>query len=411
MKSKRLLIALMACATCALLCACPPTPVDTRGPDPDNTTISYTTFKKEMPDYGFMISRNINADPAPSTFEELKSLTYTRKDRNTFYREDEEHQRVDLVFRRTKIYAARFENARKFFEEFFGIDSTIDFVKDDQGRLIIKEENHNGPEGMTETHQFRVFVDPTGKFIALAEDPYIPDSDLNDLFSMELVSVKEFREFYSMTESKIEDEYVKAYIERYNISRYDLSADNHGEKLDEIVTYGMYYKLGYSVRDNLSFKDIGMSEDKFISNAAMVIFDFEFPVPNSDETKIENILFDIKNNKVYLNANLRFYREAEKCVTLKQDVLKSIQEDLIKNVGPDDGNKYHDLKYSYNVYIIDSEGKHINYSSRARNDVNSLFDAYWRKLYKKCFGKDHKLNTKSFDPSQNENKRLYSGVN
>ena len=398
MKSKRLLIALMACATCALLCACPPTPVDTRGPDPDNTTISYTTFKKEMPDYGFMISRNINADPAPSTFEELKSLTYTRKDRNTFYREDEEHQRVDLVFRRTKIYVARFENARKFFEEFFGIDSTIDFVKDDQGRLIIKEENHNGPEGMTETHQFRVFVDPTGKFIALAEDPYIPDSDLNDLFSMELVSVKEFREFYSMTESKIEDEYVKAYIERYNISRYDLSADNHGEKLDEIVTYGMYYKLGYSVRDNLSFKDIGMSEDKFISNAAMVLFDFEF-------------LFDIKNNKVYLNANLRFYREAEKCVTLKQDVLKSIQEDLIKNVGPDDGNKYHDLKYSYNVYIIDSEGKHINYSSRARNDVNSLFDAYWRKLYKKCFGKDHKLNTKNFDPSQNENKRLYSGVN
>ena len=202
MKSKRLLIALMACATCALLCACPPTPVDTRGPDPDNTTISYTTFKKEMPDYGFMISRNINADPAPSTFEELKSLTYTRKDRNTFYREDEEHQRVDLVFRRTKIYVARFENARKFFEEFFGIDSTIDFVKDDQGRLIIKEENHNGPEGMTETHQFRVFVDPTGKFIALAEDPYIPDSDLNDLFSMELVSVKEFREFYSMPTSK-----------------------------------------------------------------------------------------------------------------------------------------------------------------------------------------------------------------
>ena len=173
----------------------------------------------------------------------------------------------------------------------------------------------------------------------------------------------------------------------------------------------MYYKLGYSVRDNLSFKDIGMSEDKFISNAAMVIFEFEFPMPNSDETKIENILFDIKNNKVYLNANLRFYREAEKCVKLKQDVLKSIQEDLIKNVGPDDGNKYHDLKYSYNVYIIDSEGKHINYSSRARNDVNSLFDAYWRKLYKKCFGKDHKLNTKNFDPSQNENKRLYSGVN
>lgn len=407
MKAKRLLIVLMVCIACVLLCACPPTPVDTRGPDPDNTTISYTTFKKEMPDYGFMISRNINADPAPSTFEELKSLTYTRKDRNTFYRVDEEHQRVDLVFRRTKIYAARFENARKFFEEFFGIDSTIDFVKDDQGRLIIKEENHNGPEGMTETHQFRVFVDPTGKFIALAEDPYIPDSDLNDLFSMDLVSVKEFREFYSMTERKIEDEYVKAYIERYNISRFDLSADNHGEKLDEIVTYGMYYKLGYSVRDNLSFKDIGMSEGKFISNAAMVIFEFEFPVPNSDEKKVENILFDIKNNKVYLNANLRFYREAEKCVKLKQDVLKSIQEDLIKNVGPDDGNKYHDLKYSYNVYIIDSKGKHINYSSRARNDVNSLFDAYWRKLYKKCFGKDHKLNTKNFDPALNEKRGLF----
>ena len=405
MKAKRLLIVLMACATCVLLCACPPTPVDTRGPDPDYTT-TRTSTKKDAPDYEFLLRKYIDIKPVPSTFEELKALTQARKDANMFYQEYEDHQYVDLVFRRNKFYVARYENVQEFFEKFFKNNTSLDFVKDDDGRVIIKEETHNGPEGMTETFEFRVFVDRSGKFIVLSDNPYVPDSDLNDFFSVDLVSAKEFREFYSI-DSKIEDELIEAYIEKNHITRYDLSNEEHGEKLVEIVTNGTYYMLGYSLWEILSVKDVTIPEEEFIKNARLIFFEFEFPVPKSDKTKVENMLFDFRHNKVYYNANVSFYREAEKCVELKEDALKSIQEDLIKNVGPDDGNKYHDLKYSYTVYVIDSEGRYIHYSSRARNSVNTLFDAYWRKLYKTCFGKDHKLVTKGYDPALNEKRGIF----
>ena len=412
MKTKKLLIVLMACATCVLLCACPPMPPPTNTADctdPDYTTTG-TANKKDAPDYRLKIRQYFNIEPDHTTFEELKELTQARKDDNAFYREYEEHQYVDLVFRRNKFYVARYENVQEFFEEFFKYNTSLDFVKDDDGRVIIKEETHNGPEGMMETFEFRVFVDPSGKFIVLSDNPYVPDSDLTDFFSVELVSAKEFRENYSL-DSKIDDEYIEAYIEKFHISKYDLSNEEHGEKLKEIVANGTYYMLGYSIWDILSVKDVTIPEDAFIRNARLIFIEFEFPVPKSDKTKNENILFDLRHNKVYYNADTHFYREAEKCVELKEDALKSIQEDLIKNVGPDDGNKYHDLKYSYSVYVFDSEGKYLHYSSSARNSVNTLFDAYWRKLYKTCFGKDHKLNTKNIDPAQNEKRKFFGGGN
>ena len=397
----------MACATCVLLCACPPTRVETptRGPSPDYTTTG-TSTKKEAPDYEFKLRQYIDIKPAHSTFEELKELTQARKDPNTFYREDEEHQYVDLIFRRSKFYVGRYENVQEFFVYFFSSSTSLSFIEDDDGRVIIKEEKHNGPEGMMYMAEYRVFVDPSGKFIVLSENTYVQDSDLNDFFSVQLVSAKVFREFYSL-DSKIDDELIEAYIEKFHISKFDLSNEEHGEKLVEIVTNGTYYMLGYSLWEILSVKDVTIPEEEFIKNARLIFFEFEFPVPKSDKTKVENMLFDFRHNKVYYNANVSFYREAEKCVELKEDALKSIQEDLIKNVGPDDGNKYHDLKYSYTVYVIDSEGRYIHYSSRARNSVNTLFDAYWRKLYKTCFGKDHKLVTKGYDPALNEKRGLF----
>ena len=415
MKTKRLLIALMACATCTLLCACPPMPPPTNtadctdGPLPDYTTTG-TSTKKDAPDYMFMLRKYIDIKPAHSTFEELKELTQARKDPNMFYREYEEHQYVDLVFRGNKFYVGRYENVQELFERFFSTSSSLEFVKEDDGRVIITEVNYNGPEGMMQTFQFRVFVEPSGKYIVLTENIYISNADLNDFFSVQLVSAKVFREFYSL-DSEIDDELIEAYIEKFHISKFDLSYEDHGEKLKEIVTYGNYSMLGYSIWDILSMKDVTIPEDAFIRNARMIFIEFEFPVPKSDKTKNENILFDLRHNKVYYNAYTHFYREAEKCVELKEDALKSIREDLIRNVGPDDGNKYHDLKYSYSVYVIDSEGRYLHYSSRARNSVNTLFDAYWRQLYKTCFGQDHKLNTKNIDPAQNEKRKLFGGGN
>ena len=405
----------MACATCTLLCACPPVPPPTNtgdctdGPLPDYTT-TRAENKKDAPDYEFKLRQYIDIKPAHSTFEELKELTQARKDPNTFYREDEEHQYVDLIFRRSKFYVGRYENVQEFFVYFFSSSTSLSFIEDYDGRVIIKEEKHNGPEGMMYMAEYRVFVDPSGKFIVLSENTYVQDSDLNDFFSVQLVSAKVFREFYSL-DSKIDDELIEAYIEKFHISKFALSYEDHGEKLKEIVTYGNYSMLGYSIWDILSMKDVTIPEDAFIRNARMIFIEFEFPVPKSDKTKNENILFDLRHNKVYYNADTHFYREAEKCVELKEDALKSIREDLIKNVGPDDGNKYHDLKYSYSVYVIDSEGKYLHYSSRARNSVNTLFDAYWRQLYKMCFGQDHKLNTKNIDPAQNEKRKLFGGGN
>ena len=140
----------MAFATCTLLCVCPPMPPPTNtgdctdGPLPDYTTTG-TSTKKDAPDYMFMLRKYIDIKPSHSTFEELKELTQARKDPNMFYREYEEHQYVDLVFRGNKFYVGRYENVQELFDRFFSTSSSFEFVKEDDGRVIITEVNYNGP--------------------------------------------------------------------------------------------------------------------------------------------------------------------------------------------------------------------------------------------------------------------------
>ena len=90
---------------------------------------------------------------------------------------------------------------------------------------------------------------------------------------------------------------------------------------------------------------------------------------------------------------------------LKQG-LKSIGE-LPENVGQNDQNKKHKLKYSYIVFVIDADGKFMRFSVLAKNSVNAKFDVYWKALYKECFGKDYKLDTEGFDPGKNVTRRIY----
>ena len=33
-------------------------------------------------------------------------------------------------------------------------------------------------------------------------------------------------------------------------------------------------------------------------------------------------------------------------------------------------------------------------------------DTYWRELYKMCFGKEHKINTKGYDPELNKKRGI-----
>ena len=412
MKAKRFLVWLLAGTMFVPFCACgkvpdaAPVETPTEGPLPTTT--------REVPDYMSELKKHLGVDPAPSTFEEVKALAKSRQQRG-YYSEDEDHHCCELMYGGNHYYVIRYEKAQEWFMYRFkaGTDY-LSYEMDSNGTLIIKDDSYSGPEGMLMPYSFRAFVDESRRFLMIAigyeNVPYIPDADIaafkGVLSKNTFISVKEFKEYYSMNDSKIDDEIIENYIRINHLSSFSLKQENHREILENIIAEGRYDKLGFAVW-KLDMTDNKVSAEEFIKDAKLIYFEFEFPVPKSNETKTENLIFDLWNNKVYFNADTDNYRDAEARAELKDEALKSIREDLLKNVGPDDGNKYHDLKYSYLVCIIDSEGKYMRFTVRARNSVNTLFDTYWRTLYKMCFGKDHKLNTKGFDPEQNIKRRLY----
>ena len=185
-----------------------------------------------------MLKQHLGVEPAPSSFEELKGLARSRHDTNKFYEEYDELQCVVLVFRDTGFRVGRYEQAQELFEYVFRTSTSLDFVTDDARRLILYEENHNGPEGMSEHNVFRVAADPSGKFIVLADDPDVPDTDLALFFDTSLVSVETFKYHYLLSDIDIDDELIEAYICENNICRYDLTKENHWKKLQEIISDG-----------------------------------------------------------------------------------------------------------------------------------------------------------------------------
>lgn len=372
----------------------------------DKTENQTTATQRVLPDYSLELIENLGVEPAPSYFSELKSMAQSRKDERMRYDEDEEHHYCTFVFRGNLCYLIRYEKAKEWFDYFFSQLDYLYFEKDEEGRLFMRDEYYGGPEGMLMTYMYRVFVDDSCKYLVLVDGANISDADIEAFKNVSLVTVERFRDYYSLNESEIDDVLIEDYIFLNNIDEYELAREDHGEELRRIISEGSYYKLGCSIPYIIENAELELTPEEFVKEAKFVYFEFEFPVPESDETMTENMVFDLKRNKVYFNADSHYYRDAEMCEDLNPEALEFIYEELPKNVGLNDGNKHHDLEYSYLVYIIDAQGKYMRFTVLAKNYVNASFDVYWRTLYKMCFGKDHELDVEGLTPEQNVKRRL-----
>lgn len=419
MKAEKILVCLLACSIIFSICGCKKknkrstvkqeaptdTYTDTYSPPP-------TATPKPVQDYSSPLKDLLGVEPASSTFAELKRLSNKIKDNRAYYNEDEEHHYCTLVFKGNLYYVIRYEMAQQWFEYFFRPDDNL-YFETFNGNPIIREEDYCGPEGMYQTSEYRVFVDDSCKFLVLCDNLNIPDYQIEafngDGYEEQYVSVERFKEYYSLNDTEIEDYLIEDYIWINRIDEYELAKEDHGEWLKLYIECGSYEKFGYYllVNQKAFSRDTTRSVEEFIKDAKWVYFEFEFRVPDSKDTKTENIVFDIRHNKVYFNANPSDYREAEVCVELDADAYNMLCEELPNSVGPDDGNKYHDLEYSYYVLAIDADGEYMEFTSYARNSVNACFDVFWRELYKECFGKEYVLDPEGADLEHNMNRRLY----
>ncbi len=235
MKAKRLWIWFLVCALCVPLCACNAEPTADITSSNTITEPTPTTYKKESPDYSAMLKQRLGVEPAPSSFEELKELARLRSD-GGYYDVYEDYQYVELSFRKTLFYVGRYEKAQEMFEHFFDNSIYIGFSSDEARRLILHEEYYCGPEDMSDYITFRVAVDPSGKYIVLAEDPDVHDTDLALFFDTSLVSVETFKYHYQLSDIDIDDEIIEAYIRENDICKYDLFKENHWKKLQESIS-------------------------------------------------------------------------------------------------------------------------------------------------------------------------------
>ena len=411
MNAKEILIWVLASSFLAPLCACKKTestPASRATVTEIKTSPTTTVTERKVPDYMSQLQELLGVEPVPSTFNELKRLTQKRQEAGFKYEEDEEHHYCLLGYKGNPYYVIRYDMAQEWFEYFFDADEDL-YFEEFNGYPIITAESFSGPEGMLMTQDFRVFVDDSCKFLVLAVNSYVPQSHIDSLFGYtEYVTVEDFKDYYSMNDSEIEDYLIEDYIWINRINKEELAKDDHRDLLEMYIKYGDYNELGYSISTNMKSFDMEymLSLEEFINEAQWIYFEFEFPVPDSDETMTENMVFDIRHGKVYFNADTYDFRDAEMCADLDPDVYNMICEELPDNVGPDERNKYPDLEYTYLVYVINADGEYMRYTSFAGNSVNALFDEYWKSLYKMCYGEDHELNQDGFDPEQNKIRRL-----
>ena len=218
------------------------------------------------------------------------------------------------------------------------------------------------------------------------------EEDSTEIIDDKIVSVEEFMEYYSVKDTNIPREYILDYIMHYRFRKDTLSKNDYWSELSDDYENGVIYRTNtgsilYGTQSELPLND-------YIKTAEVIIIEFQMSY-GSELQYGRRIAIDLKDKKIYYSTkNMSDYTDADKCSDLTDEDVQSIREELPKHISEKQEEvSGYNLDYSFEIMMKDSEYNNKFYRGYSGDESNYPgFDAYWKELYKKHFGKEFVFN-------------------
>lgn len=209
-----------------------------------------------------------------------------------------------------------------------------------------------------------------------------------------LMTVNEFREFYSITEEQLTDIQIEDYIIENWITKEakDYTHMPYGEFA--IADYQEEYGVLYSVKNRTYGDQFYLPLADFINDTQYIFIEFNVRTIYNDY-QIITLAIDYKHMQLFYCGNPEFYNLCELTTDLTEEDKAKINKDILTHINEDQvsNEAYKESSYEYTIIFADNDGNYIKIENGSEKDDENFpgFDEYWKGLCTELYGDE-------FDP-------------
>lgn len=211
----------------------------------------------------------------------------------------------------------------------------------------------------------------------------------------ELISVADFRSNYGLSEADASDDFIERYIDHYSLTKAKIEGDTFcGKDAKKEYAAGTVYGYTLTARANTSVQVKDVALDEFILKDEYIFIEFYRTMSQSDANTKELMSIDFKHMKIFFGGNRDNYSDAEGVLSAdltqedKNEICSEILKHVNMNASADREKKAKD--YAFDLYLFSNDNELVFLrGSDLDSEAFPEFDAYWKGLYKKYFGKEY----------------------
>ena len=163
-----------------------------------------------------------------------------------------------------------------------------------------------------------------------------------------LMTVNEFREFYSITEEQLTDIQIEDFVIENNITQKELEKTNSskGSFALSLVEDDLLF---YSVRSRTRGNQVEVPLDDFIDNTQYIFI--EFNVKHGDGVKLDSLIIDYMHMQLFYGGDPEGYNLCELTTDITEEDKKKINRDILTHINEDQvsNEAYKESSYEYTV--------------------------------------------------------------
>lgn len=235
-------------------------------------------------------------------------------------------------------------------------------------------------------------IEMDNKEVGNLEDVMNEESAVKEVYP--LMTVDEFREFYSITEEQLTDIQIEDYIIENWITKEakDYTHMPYGEFA--IADYQEEYGVLYSVKNRTYGDQFYLPLTDFIDDTQYIFIEFNVRTIYNDY-QIITLAIDYKHMQLFYCGNPEFYNLCELTTDLTEEDKAKINKDILTHINEDQvsNEAYKESSYEYTIIFADNDGNYIKIENGSEKDDENFpgFDEYWKGLCAEFYGDE-------FDP-------------
>ncbi|MDO5127342.1 MAG: hypothetical protein Q4D54_06310 [Eubacteriales bacterium] len=194
----------------------------------------------------------------------------------------------------------------------------------------------------------------------------------------ELVTVDDFANYYKLTAEDLEAHDIEGFIMYHEITSNRLETRDWMSILEKDETAGISYRHNI-YRQVTSAKTRMATYDDDFAEAQYIVYETQI-YEDEGIGRIENVIIDIPNQKVYCGFDYNDYTKCEKSIDVDETFIRSIISDFNDMKLPEWENNIlyacEGNAYWWDLHIIMSEDDVIRYTGNIPGNANSYEDGF-----------------------------------